>query len=61
MKRNDRKVTPIRQQYLEIKNNYPNSILFFRLGDFYETFDEDAQITARDLGIELTNRKVSKQ
>ncbi|HJO90815.1 MAG TPA: DNA mismatch repair protein MutS, partial [Anaerolineales bacterium] len=61
MKRKDRKVTPIRQQYLEIKNNYPNSILFFRLGDFYETFDEDAQITARDLGIVLTNRKVSKQ
>ena len=61
MKRKDRKVTPIRQQYLAIKNKYPNAILFFRLGDFYETFDEDAQITARDLGIVLTNRKVSKQ
>ena len=36
--------TPIRQQYLDIKKQYPHTILFFRLGDFYETFDEDAEI-----------------
>ena len=48
-------VTPIRQQYLEIKREYPNTILFFRLGDFYETFDEDAEITARELDIVLTS------
>ncbi|HBA90545.1 MAG TPA: hypothetical protein DCZ08_01800, partial [Anaerolineaceae bacterium] len=36
-------VTPIRQQYLEIKRQYPDTIVFFRLGDFYETFDEDAE------------------
>jgi len=51
-------VTPIRQQYLEIKRENPNAILFFRLGDFYETFDEDAEITARELDIVLTSRPI---
>jgi DNA mismatch repair protein MutS len=53
-------VTPIRKQYLEIKRQYPNAILFFRLGDFYETFDEDAEITARELDIVLTSRPIGK-
>jgi DNA mismatch repair protein MutS len=53
-------VTPIRQQYLEIKRQYPNSILFFRLGDFYETFDQDAEIASRELDIVLTSRPVGK-
>ncbi len=53
-------ITPIRQQYLEIKREYPNTILFFRLGDFYETFDEDAEITARELDIVLTSRPIGK-
>src|SRR5512140_751034 len=53
-------VTPIRQQYLDIKKEYPNTILFFRLGDFYETFDEDAELTARELDIVLTGRNVGK-
>src|SRR5512135_2864870 len=53
-------VTPIRKQYLEIKRDYPGSILFFRLGDFYETFDEDAEITARELDIVLTSRPIGK-
>lgn len=53
-------VTPIRQQYLEIKREYPDTILFFRLGDFYETFDEDAEITARELDIVLTSRSFGK-
>lgn len=53
-------VSPIRQQYLEIKRQYPHAILFFRLGDFYETFDEDAEITARELDIVLTSRNVAK-
>ena len=51
-------VTPIRQQYLEIKRQYPDSILFFRLGDFYETFDEDAEITSRELDLVLTSRPI---
>ena len=53
-------VSPARQQYLDIKRDYPNTILFFRLGDFYETFDEDAEITARELDIVLTSRSVGK-
>jgi DNA mismatch repair protein MutS len=57
--RND-DATPIRQQYLDIKREHPNAILLFRLGDFYETFDEDAEIAARELDIVLTSRSVGK-
>ncbi len=52
--------TPIRRQYLEIKRQYPDAILFFRLGDFYETFDEDAHTVSRVLDIVLTSRNVAK-
>jgi len=54
------KITPIRKQYLDIKRQHPDAIVFFRLGDFYETFDEDAKITSRELDIVLTSRPVSK-
>jgi DNA mismatch repair protein MutS len=54
------KITPIRKQYLKIKSQYPDAILFFRLGDFYETFDQDAEIAARELDIVLTSRNVAK-
>jgi DNA mismatch repair protein MutS len=57
---NNDDVSPARQQYLDIKREYPNTILFFRLGDFYETFDEDAEITSRELDIVLTQRSVGK-
>ncbi|KUK46150.1 MAG: DNA mismatch repair protein MutS, partial [Anaerolinea thermophila] len=53
-------ITPLRQQYLDIKKQHPDAIVFFRLGDFYETFDEDAKITSRELDIVLTSRPVSK-
>ncbi len=53
-------ITPIRQQYLDIKKKYPDTIVFFRLGDFYETFDQDAEITSRELDIVLTGRNVAK-
>ena len=53
-------ITPSRQQYLDIKREHPNTILFFRLGDFYETFDEDAEIASRELDIVLTSRPVGK-
>ena len=53
-------ITPIRKQYLEIKRQYPDAILFFRLGDFYETFDQDAEIAARELDLFLTSRPVAK-
>jgi DNA mismatch repair protein MutS len=52
--------TPIRKQYLQIKRQYPDAILFFRLGDFYETFDQDAETAARELDIVLTSRNVAK-
>jgi DNA mismatch repair protein MutS len=48
--------TPIRRQYLSIKRQYPDVIVFFRLGDFYETFDEDAKTASRVLDITLTSR-----
>jgi len=53
-------LTPIRQQYLRIKRRYPQAIVLFRLGDFYETFDEDARITSRELEIVLTSRPMGK-
>jgi DNA mismatch repair protein MutS len=53
-------VTPIRRQYLEIKHRYPHAIVFFRLGDFYETFDEDAKLVARELEITLTTKPMGK-
>ena len=53
-------MTPIRRQYLEIKEHFPDAILLFRLGDFYETFDEDAALAARELDIVLTSRSMGK-
>ena len=52
--------TPIRRQYLDIKRRYPHAIVFFRLGDFYETFDEDAKLCARELEITLTSKPMGK-
>jgi len=56
----DEDPTPIRKQYLDVKRQYPNTIVFFRLGDFYETFDADAELAARELDIVLTGRNVAK-
>ena len=53
-------ITPVRQQYLRIKKKYPQAIVLFRLGDFYETFDEDARIASRELEIVLTSREMGK-
>ena len=49
-------MTPMMQQYLQIKERYRDAILFFRLGDFYEMFFEDAETAARILDIALTSR-----
>lgn len=49
-------LTPMMQQYLAAKEQYPDEILFFRLGDFYEMFFEDAVIASRELGLTLTSR-----
>jgi DNA mismatch repair protein MutS len=51
---------PIRRQYLQIKQRFPDTILLFRLGDFYETFEEDAETAARVLDIVLTSREMGK-
>ena len=49
-------VTPMMKQYFEIKKRYPETILFFRLGDFYEMFYDDAKTAARELELTLTGR-----
>ena len=51
------KVTPLMEQYLRIKEQYKDSILLFRLGDFYEAFFEDAKIVSKVLNIVLTRRQ----
>ena len=48
--------TPMMKQYQGIKNDHPDSILFFRMGDFYEMFNEDAKIASKILQITLTSR-----
>src|SRR5437867_3127147 len=48
--------TPLMQQYREIKARFPHTILFFRMGDFYEMFEDDAKLAARELGLTLTSR-----
>ena len=52
--------TPLRHQYLRIKRRFPDTILLFRLGDFYETFDDDARIVSQVCDIVLTSRPVAK-
>lgn len=49
-------LTPMQKQYMEIKQKHPKEILFFRLGDFYEMFFEDAAVVSRELGLTLTSR-----
>ena len=50
------KLTPLLRQYLDIKNKYKDCLIFFRLGDFYELFFEDAELSSKILGITLTKR-----
>jgi len=54
-------LTPMIKQYLEVKNKYPDAILFYRLGDFYEMFFEDAKLASEILGITLTSRDKNKE
>ena len=48
--------TPMMQQYLALKSQHPGTLLFYRMGDFYELFFDDAQEASRALGITLTKR-----
>ena len=50
------KLSPMMKQYFEVKNKYKNHILFYRLGDFYEMFFDDAIIASRELELTLTGR-----
>ena len=49
-------LTPVMKQFWDIKRKYPGNLILFRMGDFYETFDEDAKISSSILGITLTKR-----
>ncbi|HLQ70567.1 MAG TPA: hypothetical protein VK142_02100, partial [Bacillota bacterium] len=53
------KLTPMMEQYLKVKEEHQDAFLFFRLGDFYEMFFDDAIIAARELEITLTQRDSS--
>ncbi len=55
-KKKDPRDTPAMRQYRTFKEQHPNCVLFFRMGDFYEMFDEDAHTAHRTLGITLTER-----
>ena len=52
--------TPVMKQFIDVKSKYNDAIVLFRMGDFYETFLEDAKITSKILGIVLTKRANGK-
>jgi DNA mismatch repair protein MutS len=52
--------TPLRKQYLDIKRRHPDALLLFRIGDFYEAFDDDARVLSRELGIVLTSKPMGR-
>ena len=54
-------LTPMMQQYFEIKKQYPGCILFYRLGDFYEMFFDDAKLVSRELELTLTGRDCGQE
>ena len=54
-------LTPLMKQYQDIKRNYPDAIIFFRLGDFYEMFGQDAVVASKVLQITLTSRDKNKK
>ena len=55
------KLSPMMEQYLEIKNNYQDCILFFRLGDFYEMFFDDAKLASKELELTLTGKNCGQE
>lgn len=58
--RDEASLTPLQKQYYEIKSQHSQYLLFFRLGDFYELFDEDAVLASRELDLALTTRDRGK-
>lgn len=61
MAKNEGKLSPMMMQYFKIKNEYADTILFFRLGDFYEMFFDDAKIAAQELDLVLTGRDCGQE
>src|SRR5919199_2020265 len=55
-----RRETPLRRQYEELKRQHPDCVLLFHLGDFFESFEEDARTVARTCGVALTSREFGK-
>ena len=55
------KLSPMMQQYMDIKENYKDCILFFRLGDFYEMFFEDAELASKELELTLTGKSCGQE
>ena len=55
------KHTPMMQQYWRLKNQHPDQIMFYRMGDFYELFGEDAEVAARELQLTLTGRQMGNK
>ena len=53
-------LVPSRRQYLDLKAQHPHAILLYRMGDFYEAFDDDARVVARDARITLTSRSFGR-
>ena len=53
-------LTPMQRQYQSLKHRYPGCLLFFRLGDFYEMFNEDAKVASKELELTLTSRDRNK-
>jgi len=60
VREDDSSLTPFRRQYLQLKRRFNDAILLFRMGDFYETFDDDARILSAELDIVLTGRDIGK-
>jgi DNA mismatch repair protein MutS len=58
--KNNLKETPMMLQYNKIKEAHNDAILFYRLGDFYEMFNKDAEIASKELGLTLTSRNKSQ-
>ena len=54
---NEKNLTPMMEQYHAQKSQHPNELLFFRLGDFFEMFYEDAMTASREIGLTLTHRQ----
>jgi DNA mismatch repair protein MutS len=61
MKKTSAPFTPMMMQYLQIKSQYPDTLIFFRLGDFYELFFEDAKLASRELSLVLTGKSAGQE